>query len=154
MLEEFSIVRNPDLLNETYIPPHIPAREPHINELTFCLKPAAQKKKPTHAWLYGPPGTGKTLIAKYILKKIEKDAGIRGVYVNCWEQNSYYSVLDKLVRELRILGAEKLNTSYKLERLEAYLGNTPFVIVLDEIDQPKRQERDSIRFSRHLTMHG
>ncbi len=147
MTEEFSIVRNPDLLNETYIPPHIPAREPHINELTFCLRPAAQNKKPTHAWLYGPPGTGKTLIAKYILKKIEKDAGVSGVYINCWEQNSYYSVLDKLVRELRILGAEKLNTSFKLERLERFLGKTPFVIVLDEIDLPKKNERDSIVYN-------
>ena len=70
-----------------------------------------------------------------------------GVYINCWEQNSYYSVLDKLVRELRILGAEKLNTSYKMERLEQFIGKKPFVIVLDEIDLPKRHERDSIIYN-------
>jgi cell division control protein 6 len=147
MNEEFSIVKNPDLLKETYIPPRIPAREPHIAELACCLKPATSRRKPTHAWLYGLPGTGKTLIAKYILAKIEKEAGVRGVYFNCWEQNSYYSVLDKIVRELRILGAEKLNTSFKLERLELYLGKTPFVIVLDEIDLPKKNERDSIIYN-------
>lgn len=147
MIEEHSIVRNPNLLEETYVPPHIPAREPHITELTCCLKPAMKKRKPTHAWLYGPPGTGKTLIAKYILAKIEKEAGVSGVYVNCWEQNSYYSVLDKLVRELRILGAEKLNKAFKLERLERFLGKTPFVIVLDEIDLPKKHERDSIVYN-------
>jgi len=147
MIEESSIITNPDLLCETYIPVDIPAREPHINELTCCLRPAIEKKKPMHAWLFGKPGTGKTLMAKYILRKIKKEAYVNGVYINCWEQNSYYSVLDKLVRELRILGAEKLNTSYKLERLEAYLGNMPFIIVLDEIDQPKASERDSIIYN-------
>lgn len=69
---------------------------------------------------FGRPGTGKTLTAKFILRKIEREAYISSVYVNCWEHNSYYSVLDKLVRELRILGAEKLNTSFKLERLERF----------------------------------
>lgn len=69
---------------------------------------------------------------------------MQGIYLNCWEHNSYYSILDKLVRQLRILGAEKLNTSYKLERLKQFIGQKPFIIVLDEIDKPKRTERDSI----------
>jgi len=72
---------------------------------------------------------------------------VKGVYINCWEHNSYYSVLDKLVRELRILGAEKLNTSFKLERLRQFMGNMPFLIVLDEIDMPKKMERNSIIYS-------
>jgi len=82
-----------------------------------------------------------------MFQEFKREAYVSGVYVNCWENNSYYSVLDKLVRELRILGAEKLNTSYKLERLELFLGNKPFVIVLDEIDQPKAKERDSIIYN-------
>jgi len=147
MIEEQTIVTNPDILSENYVPANIPARETQIQELTFCLSPALKKKKPMHAWLHGKPGAGKTLIAKFILRKIEREAYVEGTYVNCWEQNSYYSVLDKLVRELRILGAEKLNTSFKLERLEACLGSRPFVIVLDEIDQPKRTERDSIIYN-------
>jgi len=147
MIEEPAVVTNPDILGETYVPPDIPAREPQIQELSHCLSPALRKKKPIHAWIFGKPGTGKTLIAKFILRKIEREAYVDGVYVNCWEQNSYYSVLDKLVRELRILGAEKLNTSYKLERLELFLGQKPFVIVLDEIDQPHLRERDSIIYN-------
>ena len=147
MTEEPSIIRNPDLLDETYIPANIPVRQSHIKELTHCLRPACKKKKPMHAWLHGKPGTGKTLTSKFILRKINAEAYIDGVYINCWEQNSYYSVLDKLVRELRILGAEKLNTSYKLERFEQFIGKKPFVIVLDEIDQPKRYERDSIIYN-------
>lgn len=147
MIEESSIITNPELLDETYIPANIPVRESHIKELTFCLKPATKKKKPMHAWLHGRPGTGKTLTSKFILRKIKEEGYVDGVYINCWEHNSYYSVLDKLVRELRILGAEKLNTSYKLERLERFVGRKPFIIVLDEIDQPKRYERDSIIYN-------
>jgi len=147
MIEEAPVVTNPDILGEMYIPPDIPGREAQINELVACLKPAMKNKKPIHAWLFGMPGTGKTLIAKYVLRKIEREAYVSGVYINCWEQNSYYSVLDKLVRELRILGAEKLNTSYKLERLEMFLGSKPFVIVLDEIDQPKAKEREDILYN-------
>ena len=147
MTEEPSIITNPDLLDETYIPARIPVRQSHIEELTHCLRPALKKKKPMHAWLHGKPGTGKTLTSKFILRKIKAEAYVEGVYINCWEQNSYYSVLDKLVRELRILGAEKLNTSYKLERFEQFIGRKPFVIVLDEIDQPKRYERDSIIYN-------
>ncbi|MHA1267952.1 MAG: Cdc6/Cdc18 family protein [Candidatus Helarchaeota archaeon] len=147
MISEPTIVTNPDILGETYVPADIPAREPQIQELRLCLAPALKKKKPMHAWLFGQPGTGKTLTAKFILRKLEREAYVSGGYVNCWENNSYYSVLDKLVRELRILGAEKLNTSYKLERLELFLGNKPFVIVLDEIDQPKAKERNSIIYN-------
>ena len=147
MIREANVVVNPDILNETYVPPLIPGREPQIQELTHCLSPALRKKKPLHSWVFGKPGTGKTLISKFMLRKIEREAYVKGVYVNCWEHNSYYSILDKLVRELRILGAEKLNTSYKLERLELFLGKKPFVIVLDEIDQPHSKERDSIIYN-------
>jgi len=147
MIREAGIVVNPDLLEEAYIPPDVPGRESQIQELALCLLPAARRKKPVHAWLFGRPGTGKTLIAKFMLRKIEREASVSGAYVNCWENNSYYSVLDRLVRDLRILGAEKLNSSFKLERLSLYLGKKPFIIVLDEIDQPKADERDTIIYN-------
>ena len=147
MLDEAPLVTNPDLLDETYLPANIPAREPQIEELAFCLSPATDGKKPMHAWLFGRPGAGKTMAARFVLRKIDREAGVLGLYVNCWEYNSYYSVLDKLVRELRILGAEKLNASFKLERLKAFLGFRPFIVVLDEIDQPGHEERDSIIYN-------
>jgi cell division control protein 6 len=147
MIDEPTVITNPDLLNETYVPPNIPAREPQINELAFCLSPAVKKKKPMHAWVFGKPGTGKTLIAKFILRKIEKEGFVNGIYINCWENNTYFSVLDKLIREMRILAGEKKYSFFKRDRLEQHIGNRPFIIVLDEIDQPVSKERDSIIYN-------
>lgn len=147
MTEELSILANPDILNEHYIPPNIPGREAQITELTDCLSPAFKRKKPIHSWLFGKPGVGKTLIATYILEKIEREGNVKGVYINCWECNSYYSVLDKIVRELRILGAEKLNSAFKMERLTKFIGKSPFIIVLYEIDQPNPKERETILYN-------
>ena len=50
MIEEQTIVTNPDILSEYYVPANIPAREPQIQEPTFCLSPALKKKKLIHAW--------------------------------------------------------------------------------------------------------
>jgi len=138
------IVRKPDLLDEAHVPFTVSYREREITELENCLKPALSQNRPIHVWLFGRPGTGKTLVAKHVLQKISKSGRLGGIYINCWEHSTYYSVMDKLVRELRILGAEKLNASFKLERFRQFVGNRPFVIILDEIDQPKRAERDSI----------
>lgn len=76
-----------------------------------------------------------------------KKAHLDGVYVNCWEYNSYFSILDKLVRELRILGAEKLNTAFKLERFQQFIGKKPFIIILDEIDQVKHPEAGAVLYN-------
>jgi Cdc6-like AAA superfamily ATPase len=46
-----------------------------------------------------------------------------------------------------MLGAEKLSTSFKLERLKRHLANERLVIVLDEIDQPPPKERHSILYN-------
>lgn len=139
-------VVKPDLLDEAHIPSMVSYREREIESLESCLKPALSQNRPIHVWLYGRPGTGKTLVAKYVLQKMSKSGKLGGLYINCWEHPSYYSVMDKLVRELRILGAEKLNATFKLERFRQFVGKRPFVIILDEIDQPSRAERDSMLY--------
>jgi len=124
MIREAGIVVNPDLLEEAYIPPDVPRRDSQIQELALFLSPAARRKKPVHVWLFGRQGIGKTLIAKFMLRKLERQASVSGAYVKCWGNNSYYSVLDRLVRDLRILGAEKLNSTFRLNRLAFYRGKS------------------------------
>jgi cell division control protein 6 len=147
MNEYCPVTKNPEYLLEDHIPDKVAGRESQIAELTECLSPVYKRQKPMNAWLYGESGTGKTLIAKYILKKIEKEAYATGVYVNCWENSSYFSVLDKLVKELRILGADKPETGFKIERIRTCIKDKPIVIILDEIDLIKKPEIESIIYN-------
>lgn len=145
--DESAILADPDILSETHIPPDIPGRQSQINELTLALRPATQRRKPMHCWVYGSPGTGKTATSRWLLRKLDLEAGVKGLYLNCWEYPTYFSVLDRIVRELRVLGAERLTVSFKLEHLQRHIGKQPLVIVLDEIDQPPPKDRHAILYN-------
>lgn len=141
---ERGIIANSDILSEDYLPMEIPGREGQIKDIVFSLSPVRKGMKPRHLWLYGKPGSGKTSTARFILKKMRYESYINGVYVNVWEHKSLYSVLDYLTTELRILRAEEQRAGAKLKKLEQHIGNKPFIIVLDEIDQTTPKERDNI----------
>jgi len=145
--DERNILLDPDILLETHLPQEINARVNHIKEIEDCLRPISEGRKPVNCWLHGRPGAGKTATARSILRKFEKEAGIRGVYVNCWENPTIFSVLECVARELRMLGAEKLSTSFKLERLKKHISKERIVIVLDEIDQSPPKERNAILYN-------
>jgi len=138
---------NPDVLSETHLPAEVHAREMKLKEIEICLMPLAESRKPINCWLYGKAGSGKTTTARWTLRELSEKAGIMGVYVNCWENPTFFSVLDCVARELRMLGAEKLSTSFKLERLKKHLSNQRLVLVLDEIDQPPPKERNAILYN-------
>lgn len=145
--EHYGIIANFEILSEDYIPENIPGRDSQIKELKFCLDPVSRRQKPLNAWLYGPPGAGKTATARYMLRHFAQTSRANGVYVNCWERNSLYSVLEKIITELRILGADKPDSSFKMERLQMHLKDTTLILVLDEINQPPPKERNSIIYN-------
>jgi cell division control protein 6 len=151
--ERFGIIANFEILSEDYVPENIPGREHQIKELKLCLDPVSKRKKPVNTWLFGPPGAGKTATSRHMLRCISQAYRVPAVYVNCWERNSLHSVLEKILSELRILGAEKPDASFKMERLQRYLKESPIILVLDEIDQPPPKERNSILYNL-LELHG
>jgi Cdc6-like AAA superfamily ATPase len=122
-------------------------KEKEFATLCNALAPLAQGRRTRNVWLHGPPGSGKTAAAKLLLNYFEDRCGIRGIYANCWETSTYFSLLEKMVRDFRILGAEKLNSLYRLERIEKHLQARPLIIVLDEIDKPSSRERDSMIYN-------
>lgn len=145
--EDYRIVSNPDIFSEGSINGQILARDVQIKELQFCLSPILKRRKPTHAWLYGKPGTGKTTIAKYLLEKIQSEAHVRGTYVNCWEKNTFYAILEGILNSLRLLCAEERNTSLKLDEIKRHIKEDPFVLILDEIDTLPLRERNTTLYN-------
>lgn len=141
------IIAHPEVLEEDYLPDKILHSEERIAEIEDYLSPVLRKERPLHLWLYGDPGTGKTATAKYVLEQLQRKSGVRGVYVNCWQHDSLYSILDYLTTELRILRAEEQRTARKLEKFQEYIKQEPFLLILDEMDKPTPQERSSIVYT-------
>lgn len=145
--EEARILTKPDVLEEDHLPDHMLHRKNRIAEIEDYLSPILRKQRPLHLWLYGDPGTGKTSTARYVLEKMQQQSGVRGIYVNCWQHDSLYSILDYITVELRILRAEEQRTARKLEKFEQYIKQDPFLLILDEMDKPSPKERASIIYS-------
>lgn len=146
-MNNHSIISNASPFAETYLPPVLVGRQAEMERLGTALAPLATRRPIKHIWIHGPPGTGKTCVAKAMLNAMEDRHGIKGMYMNCWESDTFFSILDKIVRDFRILGAERLSTLYKLEMFEKYLQNRPFLLILDEIDKPSPSERNSMIYS-------
>ena len=143
---DFSIVTNPDILDETYIPPNIQSRGEQINDIAFCMSPATKNRRPWHLWIHGNPGVGKTSTVRYILRALEK-AGVNGFYVNCWSENTLYSILDRITSEMRLFRADAQSSVVKLKKIEGSLKNQSIVIVLDEIDKPLPKDMNTMIYS-------
>jgi len=140
------IIKNEKMFDEDYVPPTIHFRDGQIKDLQLCLESGIKGNRPIHAFICGPSGTGKTLIARSLLKELEEHS-ILGIYINCWEHKSLYSIIDKIVNEFRILSVEKISSIYKIEKLERYLNARPFVIILDDIDRLDPKDIDHVLYN-------
>jgi cell division control protein 6 len=135
------------VLAEAYLPPTLPGRNEEMAELRRCLHPFTRHRPVKNIWLHGPPGSGKTSAAKLLLDEMEQKHGIRVVYINCWEAQTFHAFLDRATRDLRIFGAERLSAVFKMERLEKATGSRRLLVVLDKFDIPSPRERDAIIYN-------
>jgi len=142
-----SIIIDPDILRETYIPDKLKARQAQKEQILSCLSPVAARHKPIHTWLHGKPGTGKTTTAIHALRTLEEKSRVRTVIVNCWEKPSFYQILNAMVREFRVLRAEENRASFKLEKLRLFLNGHPLVVLLDEIDRIRPRELSTVLYN-------
>ncbi len=141
------IVMDKAVMSETYVPERLIGREDQVRDIMRCLAPALKNRRPLHLWLHGKSGSGKTVTTSHVLRRLQDKAGIKSVSINCWSQDSYFSVLDEIVFQLRIVKAEQHCTSVKLHRLGRYLADRPFVIVLDEVDKLRPCERSATLYN-------
>lgn len=136
-----------DKLTEEYLPSDILVREQQIAELQRYLSPATRGRKPLHVWLYGRPGSGKTAVARYVASQMGHNSQVEVAYVNCWKHPTLFLVLQEIIESLRIVVPDNANSVVKLHRIVSKLGNTPLVLVLDEIDKASPKDRNSIIYA-------
>jgi cell division control protein 6 len=119
-------------------------RKDELERLRASLTPVLRSQRPVNVWLWGPPGSGKTTLARRAVHELNSTPTRAGIYVNCWQHRSLYSVLQAIIDELKILRAEAQDTHFKFERIRQALRGRPTVIILDEIDRPMPKQRDEI----------
>ncbi len=144
---ESSIVKGPDPLTADHVPEKLVARQEVVKEIARSLEPALSRRKPVHVWIHGPAGSGKTTVARSPSDRMRKSDSILTAYVSGWRYRTFYSVLDSLTTQLHVLRAEEQRTAARLHRLEKHLGETPCIIILDDLGLVTLREREDMLHS-------
>lgn len=142
---EEQVLIDQEPLSPDYLPKELVGRS--IGSMHSMVHRALGADRPIHMWLHGPPGTGKTVAARLLSDRLHKKVGLLAGYVNCWENPSLYSVLDRLIKDLRILRAEEQRTAARLEQLQKHLEGERFLLILDEIDMVSPKEMAAILYT-------
>jgi cell division control protein 6 len=142
-----AIILDSDALSEEYLPHRISRREDQADRLRSCLAPALRNGKPLNVWLHGRPGTGKTATALALAHEVSAESKAEYVHVNCRKNNSLYSILDRILNELRVGFGNERDTRVKLERIERHIRDRPLIVILDEIDFLTPNERSSLLYN-------
>jgi len=138
-----SIVSNPDVLDEGFVPDTLLFRDAQMKELAACIHSSGRKTQ--DCLCHGSPGTGKTSLVRYVLSEASNYAMTKTFYINCWERKTLNAVLDELVMQAGLVVPESGSTQ-KTDRLRHKLGDQSFVIALDEVDKLESKELNDILY--------
>lgn len=126
------------VLRPEFIPRDVVHRDAEVSHLSSALRPITEGDPAETALLYGPSGVGKTCIARFTVQRLRENAlNVDRQYVNCWEDNTRFKTLYRLLEGLnRAFDVHRQSTPKDelLERLRTYDG-PPYVVILDEADQ-------------------
>ena len=150
MISEFNankshLIQDGNLLSTEATVDELIGRQAEIESLKTSLAPMLRGQPPLNTWICGPPGTGKTLLARWAVQATCGGAATRvGVYDDCWQHRSLYSILQAIIDELKVFGAEAQDTNVKFNRIQQALRGRPTVIILDGIDRLMPAQREEI----------
>jgi len=91
------VLRSETYLTTDYEPEEPIARNGEIGKIADAVRPLAKRRKPDNLLVYGPAGVGKTTCVKYVFDRLEEEAGVKSVYINCWQYNTRSSLLTELL---------------------------------------------------------
>ena len=131
------ILRSETYLTGNYEPDEPVGRNNGIESIADAVRPLARRHNPNNILIYGPAGVGKTTCVKHVTQKLEDQASIKSVYINCWQYNTRSSLLTELLIQLGYPAPRKGKpVDELLGKIREWLDkNRGAVVVLDEFDQ-------------------
>jgi cell division control protein 6 len=139
LLWEETLFKDRDLFELDHLPEHFAHREPQMNGLKFCMRPALQGARPVNALCLGPPGTGKTTAVFKLFEEIEAHSNkVIPVYVNCQMDSTRYAVFFQLYK--KIFGHAPPSSGVSFKRIfekvarESAERSLVLVVALDDIN--------------------
>ena len=131
------VLRSESYLTTDYLPDEPVGREAEINSIADAVRPLARRKKPDNLLVYGPAGVGKTTCVKYVFDRLEEEAGVKSVYINCWQYNTRSSLLTELLIQLGYPAPRKGKpVDELLSKIREWMDkNRGVALALDEFDQ-------------------
>lgn len=94
------IFARPEVFDPDYIPETLRYRNPELKEISSCIMPALEGRRPSNARVYGYPATGKTTAIKLLLDQLREEPKAALAYVNCKFQGKRRSILSRIHEEV------------------------------------------------------
>ena len=137
------VLRAENYLNTGYMPEEPVGRESEIGEIADAVRPLMHRHDANNLIIFGPAGVGKTTCTQYVTGKLENQASVKSVYINCWQYNTRSSLLTELLIQLGYPAPRKGKpVDALLGKIREWLDkNRGVVVALDEFDQLDSQTK-------------
>jgi len=131
------VIRAENYLSSSYEPEQPVGRETEINAIADAVRPLTHRFEGDNLLIYGPAGVGKTTCVKHVTGKLESQASVKSVYINCWQYNTRSSLLTELLIQLGYPAPRKGKpVDALLAKIREWLDkNRGVAVALDEFDQ-------------------
>jgi len=91
----------PEVFDPDYIPETLMYRNPELKEISSCIRPALEGRRPSNAKVYGKPGTGKTTAIKLLFDQLRDQSRVALAYVNCKFHGDRQAILSRVHEEVK-----------------------------------------------------
>ncbi|MEM4973052.1 MAG: AAA family ATPase [Candidatus Hadarchaeales archaeon] len=131
------IVTNLRALLHDWTPHPLLHRTEQMEKLSFHLRMFARSGVPGHFILHGPPGTGKTLTVRSLLPALQRENPDLRVAVICCREREMENFA-AIARSVGVNMGRGWGFGEIWEKVRESLGDSPFLVVLDEFDKASR----------------
>jgi len=131
-----SIFKNPIALEFDYTPKEIPYRENEQHYIADCIKPLFMQRNGRNLLIFGGAGIGKSLAVKKIIEELsEKTDDIYPIYINCWQKNTSFKIMNEICKQIGYQFTHNKNTEELFEVAKKIINKSSAVFVFDEVDR-------------------